>query len=82
MCIDMYREVGAEMNPIEQLFDGVTWKEIPAPAEQDELPYATHEGVVEFAGCSLRCYRLNTGEAIFNSDDLMEFFEGGGSRDE
>lgn len=40
------------------------------------LPYPTHSGVLEIVGRKLRCYRLNTGEAIFDADDFNAFLEG------
>jgi hypothetical protein len=65
--------------PIELMLDDVEWKasERSAPVDSDSgLPYATHEGVLELCGKSVRCYRLNTGQAVFNADDLdfLEFF--------
>jgi hypothetical protein len=63
--------------PIEMMLDGVEWREadpVQQEGESDGLPYATHEGVLEIAGVKLRCYRLNTGQAIFNADDIAELF--------
>lgn len=60
------------MTPIEQLMSAVEWKAL-APSTGD-LPYATHEGVFDFGGLKLRCYRLNDGRAIFNADDFRAAF--------
>lgn len=55
---------------------GVTWTE----ASHDQVPdglYATHEGIFEIGGAKLRCYRLNDGRAIFNTDDFESFLFSG-----
>lgn len=66
--------------PIEMMLDGVTWVQTTGSStdnkptgDKDEL-YATHEGVFEFMGHKMRCYRLNTGQAVFNADDFEDFF--------
>ena len=66
------------MTPIEKmLLKNVEWVECENDSvKSGDLPYATHEGVLDIAGMKLRCYRLNTGQAIFNSDDMTDFFEG------
>lgn len=64
--------------PIEMMLDGVEWKEAePRTAEtlDSDMPHATHSGVLEIAGKSLRCYRLSNGQAVFHADDLQEFFD-------
>ena len=58
----------------EVLLDGVEWREGTPPEIDDGIPYATHEGVLEIAGMKLRCYRLNTGQAIIRADDIADFF--------
>lgn len=65
--------------PIEMMLDGVEWREAEpgkAGTPDEEMPYATHHGVLEIAGHKLRCYRLNTGQAVFNADDVRDFFGG------
>lgn len=64
--------------PMEIMLRQVDW----APTgntddDADGIPIATHSGILEVAGQKLRVYRLNTGEAIINADDLVEFFERG-----
>jgi hypothetical protein len=61
--------------PVEIMLDGVQWRaaeSVDAPA--DGMAYATHEGVLEIAGIKLRCYRLNTGQAVFHADDMRAMF--------
>ena len=63
--------------PIEILLDRVEWT-AAEPLEdlsKAAMPYATHEGVLEIFGHKLRCYRLNTGQAVFNADDVEGFFD-------
>lgn len=62
--------------PIETMLDRVEWKATGAVDRESALPYATHEGVFTIGDASLRCYRLNTGEAVFNADDFREQFSG------
>ena len=53
----------------------VQWEPTGAVAAGDGLPFATHSGVLEIAGHSLRCYRLSDGRAVFAADDLARFFD-------
>lgn len=63
--------------PIERLLDTVEWRALDAPTDPpSELPYATHEGVLSFGEFKLRCYQLNTGERVFDGDDVEAFFAG------
>jgi hypothetical protein len=64
--------------PIEMMFDGVEWFTIPndSPSENDGIPVATHWGVLKFGDLSLRCYQLNTGQRVFDCEDMAQFFEG------
>jgi hypothetical protein len=62
---------------IEALLDTVEWSEIKdgSPVDAgDGLPYATHQGVLWIGDRSLRCYRLSDGRAVFDADDVHEFF--------
>lgn len=63
-------------SPINALLDSVEWTLVDVREHDriDGLPYTTHEGVLEIVGHKLRCYRLNTGEAIFNAEDVHAFF--------
>jgi hypothetical protein len=62
-------------SPIETMLDGVQWMaREDQPGATDGTPYATHEGVLEILGHKLRCYRLNTGQTVFNADDVNAFF--------
>lgn len=64
--------------PIDALLDQAEWVEVvrDGPPTESDLPYATHSGVLRIGTCELKCYRLNTGEAIFDADDLIRFFGG------
>lgn len=58
--------------PIEMMLDGIQWTVRP-PADCEaagDVPIATHEGVLELFGHSLRCYRLSTGVTVFHADDF------------
>lgn len=61
--------------PTEQLLEGVDWTLGPdADQPGGDMPHATHSGVLEFAGVSLRCYRLSDGRTVFHADDVHRFF--------
>lgn len=63
------------MTPVDQLLGRVDWKATGNTPGESGLPYATHSGVLEITGCApLRCYRLNTGQAVFDADDFEAFF--------
>lgn len=67
---------GITSSPIEMALEGVTW--VPAPDQPQDahdgpgIPYATHSGVWEFGGHSIRVYRLSNGKAIIDADDFWK----------
>ncbi len=64
--------------PIDALLNAVEWQETGNAEDvamaDDGIPWATHLGVLTIAGVQLRCYRLNTGQAIFDADDVAALF--------
>jgi hypothetical protein len=60
------------MSPIKSMLSNVVWQETGLQPNGD-LPYATHAGELDIAGTKLRCYRLNTGESVFDADDFSAF---------
>ena len=65
--------------PAEALMDLVKWEPIEGADEvvDDGTPYATHMGVLRLGDFELRCYQLNTGERVFNADDVAGYFTDG-----
>ncbi|TFY97518.1 hypothetical protein [Ramlibacter rhizophilus] len=63
--------------PMELMMRQVDWRETGQQPSAENLPYATHSGVLEIMGHRLRCYRLNTGQAVFDADDVHRFFDNG-----
>jgi hypothetical protein len=61
------------MTPIESLLNNVAWEKTNQKPEGD-LPYATHSGVLKIGDIELRCYRLSTGQAVFNAEDFEALF--------
>ena len=56
------------------LLDNVKWEVVPPPTDNhDNLPYPTHEGVLEIAGHKLKCFVLNTGERVIDADSVWNF---------
>jgi len=69
-----------DKTPIEMMLAGVTWvvatPDRPSGPDNDEgVPYATHEGVLDLFGHKMRCYRLSNGQTVFNADDFQAWFE-------
>lgn len=56
------------------VLDSVQFTAVPPPPEPGDLPFVTHEGVLEIAGHRLRCYRISDGRAIIHEDDFHAFF--------
>ena len=63
------------MTPIESMISDVLVP-IDDPTISDDMPYATHSGVLNIMGVELKVYRLNTGQAIIDSEDMMRLFDG------
>ena len=61
-------------SPIDAVLDQVEWEATGMQPDGTGLPYATHHGILDVLGNRLRCYRLSTGEAVFNVDDVQAFF--------
>ncbi len=64
------------MTPIQQAIDRACQPVEPPANLQAGDKYPTHEGVLNLAGHELRCYILNTGERIFNAEDVEKFLGG------
>lgn len=55
---------------IDTMLAGVDWKPTGNVRGPDDLPVATHEGVLAFGGIELRVYQLDDGRRVFNADDV------------
>lgn len=62
-------------SPIEMMLDGATWRPLP-PIEKtgEDIPHATHEGVLKIGDETLRCYQLSNGQRVFAEEDVCRFF--------
>ena len=58
--------------PIDTMMDGVDWEEVSdmTPGFHDGLPYVTHQGDLQIGEISLRCFQLNDGRRIFDTEDI------------
>lgn len=66
------------MTPIDKMLETVKWEIVdsgPKLVGDGELPHVTHSGILDLFGKSLRCYRLSDGQAVFDCDDVADFFE-------
>lgn len=64
------------MSAIDQMMDRLDWTPVQGAEQEREtgLPYATHTGIFMIGDIQLRCYRLNTGQAIINAEDMHHLF--------
>lgn len=51
----------------------VDWLPTGANQADDEIPYATHYGILRLGNEEIRVYRLNTGETVIHHDDFLKF---------
>jgi len=63
--------------PIEMMIDGVLEPhDLGDFTPKEGEAYATHSGVLKIGDFEFRCYLLNTGERVIDSNDLACFFSG------
>lgn len=65
------------MTPADAMMNTVEWKPIESDSALlvgDDLPYATHSGVLNLFGIDLKCFRLSDGRCVFDADDVHRFF--------
>ena len=62
--------------PIYSLIDGLVHPVPPPENIEPGMKYPTHAGEVTLGGHRLRCYVLNTGERIFNAEDIQKLIGG------
>jgi hypothetical protein len=63
-----------QFNAIESILDEIEWQALNNSAAEDDLPYATHQGVLQFGEFKFTVYQLNDGRRVIDSKDLDEFF--------
>jgi hypothetical protein len=56
-------------SPIETMMDFVYWKPVA-----NNLPFVTHEGVLQIGDVSMRVYQLSDGRRVIPSEDIERFF--------
>jgi len=58
----------------DELVSQVDWRPSKHAASPvpDGMVRATHTGVIQLTGQELRCYKLTTGENVFNAHDLAK----------
>lgn len=67
------------MTPIDVMMNAVEWKPIESESALlvgDDLPYATHEGVLSVGGFEFQCYQLSTGVRVISEESMMKFLGG------
>lgn len=62
-------------NPIDILLDQVDWQPVTFSDEpSDDLPHATHFGILRIADYELRVFQLSDGQRIILKEDMERFF--------
>lgn len=67
----------SEATRMDLMLDRVDWKAIPREADftpHDNLPVATHEGILDICGQKLRVFQLSDGTRLIDKDDFESFF--------
>lgn len=68
------------MKPIDVLLDAVEWKPLPrseigrVPIKIEEVPVATHSGVLRLGAISVRVYQLSDGKRVIAEEDMDLLF--------
>lgn len=61
--------------PMSKALESVDWIAVEgASNDADDLPFATHTGVLKFGDTTLDVVRLNTGERLITEESLMRAF--------
>ena len=60
------------MNPIEQLLSNIEF--VPISDElikkSDDMPYVTHEGVLDIGGVKIQVYQLSNGQRVISEGEI------------
>lgn len=63
--------------PIDILLDQIEWKPIVRDLEisedNEDLPYATHEGIFYIGDFQMRAYKLSNGQRVIHKEDVDKF---------
>ena len=63
-------------SPIDIMLDKVAWKAVRRPpVYESDLPYATHEGVLQIGPLELRCYQLSDGQRVIDEASVIKFLK-------
>lgn len=59
---------------VDALMETVSWTPTELPTGPQDLPYVTHEGVLEIDNIKIRVIQLNTGQRIIPEEEIEKFF--------
>lgn len=60
---------------MDAMLDQVAWEPVPAGCVQpDDLPYATHRGVLLVGAFPMVCYQLSDGQRVIDQASVEAFF--------
>jgi len=61
--------------PIDILLDQVEWKPITVRQDlSDEMPYATHQGILKVGDIEMEVVQLSNGMRVIPEQSLIKFF--------
>jgi hypothetical protein len=64
--------------PIDLMFDGVAWAKLPVSGKNtDDLPHATHEGILRVGDIDIHVYQLSDGRRVIDAAEVERFFQEG-----
>jgi hypothetical protein len=56
------------------MLDAVKWAPLEIVEPDPTMPFATHSGELVIGGICIKCYRLNTGQAVIEDESLERLF--------
>ena len=60
--------------PFDQVLDRIDFQPLPAPdSVEDDLPYATHSGILKLGEASIKVFVLSNGRRVIDERDLRAF---------
>jgi hypothetical protein len=64
------------MTPIEKIIAELPMTPVAGRSDDIDtgIPYVTHEGVLQLAGCELRVFQLSNGKRVISAKDVHKMF--------
>lgn len=72
--LDSGYPVRKNSSAVDAMMETVVWEPTQLPEGPQDLPYVTHEGVLEIDKFKIRVIQLNTGQRIIPEEEIEKFF--------